>query len=649
MSNLSTSVLVVAECPDEVEHLTRTYGKEMLRNPQTSVLAFGLTLQAHLEKQGIHYFDTCKFCDAGSHKELASLSAELLAVIRDDLELRDEFGVSSGYSKALVFFTRFYLNDLLFLAHVFDRVCAQVRPGRVLVAEPRSPVRRRPDVTPGERYLAKVVRALCNERGIPCEVSPIPGRRWSLWGDDLQRAAVTVVASVLFRIADARLARRRRGRTLVMATTKAYNLGCVVDELRPLLGPRCLPVYLQSNDLPALLRQWLWKSEEWSFPARYVWPRRATVRCDFEAALDRQLARLRQRLDRTAGFRYRGLDLTRLVDERARAVMRPYLLELHAQTAGLNTLLDKHRPDLILSQFSVGWAANLGTLAARKGIPAVLIPHGSMVPATDPYALLEWQEHGLGLTHTDYPYLAVQTPWTQRFLEQSPVSSVAVPTGPLLFARPGQHERRGRAPGSSRTERIVLHVGTPKSRGSTRFWVYETVDEYVSNINSLIRSVEEAGGYRLLIRVRYSDELTQDDFATLLAPSDCYEICSDGSLSDYLGHADLLVSYSSTAIEEALQLNVPVLQYDPQGKYCHVKGVALDPAMEPEVGSCYFVSTEDHLTWALRWLLVNHLSIPPSDALWDEHRFETAGGLLALLETIGVVTPGARQTEAQPK
>jgi hypothetical protein len=286
--------------------------------------------------------------------------------------------------------------------------------------------------------------------------------------------------------------------------------------------------------------------------------------------------------------------------------------------------------------------ANLGTLAARKGIPAMLVPHGSMVPSTDQHALAEWREHGLGMTHTDYTYLAVQTPWTEAYLQQSPGPSTAVRTRPLLFARPEQRRPRVDDGGSPPTEKIVIHVGTPKARDSMRFWTYETVDEYVSNINSLIRSVEQVDGCRLLIRFRPLEHLKEDDLKALLAPSACYEICSQGSLSDYLGLADLLVSYSSTAIEEALQLRIPVLQYDPQGKYCHVKGPVLDPNEAPEVGSCYFVAREEHLTWSLRWLMANHLSMSQPDSLWDEHRFETAPGLRPFLETIGLVASAGR-------
>lgn len=641
MNDCETRVLIVAEYVDEIRHLARQYGETMLRDPRTCVLAVEPSLQVYLQEQGIPYTTTCEFFDASSHQELASKSVDLLAIIRDGLQIRDELGVSSGYEHAFVFYTRFFLHHVMFLASVVHRACVSLKPERVIVADAGVPGHRGPDLTRDERYLARVARAVCREQDVSCETSRLPGRPGSALARRLRQAVKAAGARVLFSAADALLARRSHGWTLVIAPSKAHNLGRVLEDLRPMLGPRYLPVYLQSNDLPSLLKQFVLDTQEWSYPGLRVRPRAAAWH-GFASALEEQLARLSARVDTSRQFFCCGVDLGPMVKERARTVLRPYLLELQAQTARLDRLLDTHRPDLIVSQLSAGWIANLGTLAARKSIPAMLIPHGSMVPSTDRHSLAEWREHGLGMTHTDYTYLAIQTPWTEAYLQQSPGASTAVRTGPLLFARTEQHGDRSDAGGRRPVEKTLVHVGTPKARDSMRFWTYETVDEYVRNINSLIRSVEQVDGCRLLVRFRSLEYLTEDDFKALLVPSDCYEICSKGSLPDYLGLSDLLVSYSSTAIEEALQLRIPVLQYDPQGKYCHVKARVLDPSMNPEVGSCYFVAREDHLTWALRWLMANHLSKPQPDSLWDEHRFEAAAGLQPFLETIGLVTAAER-------
>lgn len=634
-------MLVVAERIDDIQHLSGQYGERMLRDPGTCILALEPALQAYLKGLKIPYTTTCTFFDKSSHQELAARSVVLLEILRDGLGLRDEFGASSGYTRALVFHLRFFLHHVMFLEHVLHRACVALKPDRVLVADvEQRPVagRRSPDVARDDSYVARVAREVCRELGLRCDSPLLPAQPITFLAR-LKTAAIAVGARILFSLADALIGRRARGCTLVLAPSKAHNVGRLLEELRPLLGPRYLPVFLQSSDPRAILTQVFGGTREWSYPGVRVPSGGAGTRA-FAASLDRQLARLKTRVQQAAPqFSHRGVDVGPMIEERARTVVGPYLLELYAQTSWLVRFLDAHRPSLVVSQSSVGLTANLGTVAAARGIATILIPHGSMVPSSDPHALAEWREHGLGMTDGDYGHLAVQTPWTESYLQQSPSSCIPVRTGPLLFAGSTHRHSRGEA-GRRSADMVLIHVGTPKARDSMRFWTYETVDEYIANINALIRAVEQVGGCRLLVRFRPLDYLSEADFTALLAPSTCYEICSTGSLSDHLSRADVLVSYSSTAIEEALQLCMPVLQFDPQGKYCHVKARVLDPAVTPEVGSCYFVGREDHLAWGLQWLMANHLSAPQPESLWNEHKFETADGLRAFLETMGLVRIG---------
>ena len=66
---------------------------------------------------------------------------------------------------------------------------------------------------------------------------------------------------------------------------------------------------------------------------------------------------------------------------------------------------------------------------------------------------------------------------------------------------------------------------------------------------------------------------------SLLIESDCYKIYEDGEFEDYLTCSDLLIS-SHPPLLEALQLKVPVLQYNPD-RYCHIP--CTNP-IEPKLG-----------------------------------------------------------------
>jgi len=324
-------------------------------------------------------------------------------------------------------------------------------------------------------------------------------------------------------------------------------------------------------------------------------------------------------------FSYKGVDIKNVVFNKIRTDIAPTLCTMYAQSTYLNFFLKRQKPTMIISQMSRYINYNLGEFASLCDIPSVLISHGSHVPPKNEYEMIEWREHGLGLVNTCYEYIAVQSPWAKAYLEIIPTQGKQIITGPLLFANIGAHKKEVKAlrtkviPGHE-DKIVLLHADTPRPRMYMRMNVYQTVDEYLSSINSLIRAVERMKNFYLILRFR--PYVIESDIMPLLVKSDCYSIHAEGSFEDFLSLSDMLVSYSSTTIEEALQNKVPVLLYDKQGKYCHIEGQTLSPSQNPQVNSCYYVDREDNLQWALRWLSENHFGKTISDSLWRRHIFD---------------------------
>jgi hypothetical protein len=271
-------------------------------------------------------------------------------------------------------------------------------------------------------------------------------------------------------------------------------------------------------------------------------------------------------------------------------------------------------------------SAVLGELCRGKGIPSIMIPHGSFTPVQDEHSKKEWAENARGIVNTPYGYLALQTPLIEKFLEDIPVKSRPVMTGPLIFGREnraGEDVEGLRKKYALPDEKIILHAGTPKHRKSQRLLNYETLDEYVDGIASLIRAVDRIDGARLIIRYRVIDGLGIEDLKSILPKSEKFSIASGGSFSDYLSIADLLVSYSSSTMEEALQNDIPVLLYNKYDRYQHLKGLELSKIsgnLRP--AAVYNVNSEGDLLFALEWILKNHLSGKGSMCdLFEEYKY----------------------------
>ena len=150
-------------------------------------------------------------------------------------------------------------------------------------------------------------------------------------------------------------------------------------------------------------------------------------------------------------------------------------------------------------------------------------------------------------------------------------------------------------------------------------------DEHIGQINDLIRVVEEIPDTFLVVRVRLKSfrGLSLNAIKSLFIQSDCYEVCVDGAFEDYLLTADLLTSFSSTTIEEALQNKIPVLQYDPLNRYSHIPATHLKPGYleESKPSAVYYVSSYSDLPKSLNWILDEHLNrgATKNSIDWSDH------------------------------
>ena len=93
----------------------------------------------------------------------------------------------------------------------------------------------------------------------------------------------------------------------------------------------------------------------------------------------------------------------------------------------------------------------------------------------------------------------------------------------------------------------------------------------------------------------------------------------DGEFNDYLLASDLLLSYSSTTIEESLQNKIPVLQYDPDGKYEHIPAQELTASGKNNVSAVYSVMSKNNLIPGLLWWSEHHTEKKNQSISWAYH------------------------------
>jgi hypothetical protein len=620
--------LVVFEFAEEIEAFMKAGYKEELGRQDTLVLALLPGAQATLKRKKIPFLNSTEFFDKSSHENLLVFSNQVIEIIRKSIRIHDDLGVREGYSNSLIFQLRPFLHYLLFLTEVISRCVEKHKIEKIFTADwgRESPFNYEPLLGDKECYVGPIASLVCKRYGVKQVTYGVKneGRffneSWWRLGELIRNKG----KKMAFTLSGFLLQNAAKGRKVLLSPSRDYNMPRVVEEFRR-VDSAVFPVYLFKKRNLSWFKDMFFKKKNWDLFSIPGCGRKSAI---FEESLASNLERLEEILASSNGpLCYKGVSLNELVLKRIKFALFPYLTHLYHQTVCVDRLLRRVKPILIVSQHSRNLAYNLGELSRKYGIPSLLISHGSHTLPKSKFEKIEWGEHSLGLMNTAYEYLAVQTPWAKAFLEELPTQSKEVITGPLLFAREiersqSKEELKEKIIPQFKDRYIVLHASTPKVRRAMRFYVYETVDEYIKNVNDLIRAVEKVKNAYLVIRFRPAPTLSEEDFKALLEPSDCYGVYSGGIFDDYLLMSDLLVSYSSTTIEEALQNRVPVLQYDSQGKYCHIPATHLQPGKTPQLDSCYFVSSVEDLPWALNWIQENQFKIETSNDLWQRHIFK---------------------------
>jgi len=625
------SSAIIFEFADEIESFVSRWGAAEIGNENHYILALQPEVQAYLKRRNINYFSTLDFFSKDSHQRLLLKSNEIIQSLRNLLSIKDNLGIEEGYNNTFIFYLRSYLHYLLWLAEIISNAISRLKIGNLYSFHQEIQPNIIPSISKEERYVGIICKMLSKHSGITYKPFFKKGkyaapytRRTKNWMTQIKILLVYYLSYVLFLL-------RSRDKRTILAPSTEYNLVEVIDQFKTAFG-NILPVYLYSNHKFSDIKKVIMFNEYCNLISLPGFLRRKR-QDDFLANLNSVVSQLEKYIDtNTQLFTYRGIYLGKLLHQKIKKALIPLLCKLYAQSWYLDKLLRRHKPTLILSQHARGINYNLGELARHYRIPSVLISHGSHIPPSNKYEEIEWGEHGLGFMNVHYEYLAIQSPWAMAYLKKMPTKSRAIVTGPLLFAKTKKNKDKKK---SLRQELIpqftnkiiVLHASTPKARNGVRFYVYETIDEYIENINSLIKAVESIDNIHLIIRFRPSEYLIKKDLIDLLVESECYSIHSGGSFADYLSISDILVSYSSTTIEESLQNQVPVIQFAPDGRYCHIKGELLDPQCnpEPKVDACYYVNKEKNLSWALNWVIQNHIKKGNvNQYIWRGHIFNEA-------------------------
>lgn len=155
-----------------------------------------------------------------------------------------------------------------------------------------------------------------------------------------------------------------------------------------------------------------------------------------------------------------------------------------------------------------------------------------------------------------------QSPIAEEFILKNNIQNKYYNFSPIMWGYQKLNKRNNNV-------RYIMHAGSYKIL-SQRPFMYETSNEYLNNILKIVKIVSEIENLKLIIRFRPKKELSLETLKNYLPNHNSYEISMNNSITHDLNRTSILISFSSTLIEECLKLNIPVIQFGETKRYIHI-------------------------------------------------------------------------------
>jgi len=606
--------IIILEFIDEAQELLAKYGKGLFDSKDTLTICMHPKVRVFLKERGIDSKGTVDYLNNDAqHRvilETEKLTFELMKVVT----LVDSLGLRKGYENLCSHHLRMYISNFLGILEILRSLKEKLTISDVyccFVKDEQQMYTDKAFIQDTERFLGLLVKDFCEINGI------------SFHGNDIKLNKINVFNSLLTRIL------RKLGELLyeveyyfiknqelsnketILVPSLSYNMGSVIKEIKKIHpGIKCIMIMeglptLKQEAFKILLlsRNWLNRILRKSSLDGIIFlelieknfKKDIKLEKSFKGVMDGLKAAIESQFKNSLSFDKVYFDsflvgkIKGLTEE---------LVSLQHNTMVLNSILESIRPRLLMAMYGRGIYYNMGEISNRLGFPSLIISHGTHVPPNNEYERIENFHLALGVILNTYKYVAVQTPWANKFLDYYKDFRPRVFSGPLIYSNRSidtKKKIRNEVLGLNNNEKVIVHATTQKLRHGMRFHIEETLDEYISSLIDIINVINSLQDVYLVLRPHPICDISKEEFIKLLPSSRRLNIINKGPFSDVLSISDVLISYSSTCIEEALQNKIPVVLFDKWRRYNHFNIEETNKASEIEKKPTYYITSSEIL------------------------------------------------------
>ncbi|MBI5701725.1 hypothetical protein HZC34_07810 [Candidatus Saganbacteria bacterium] len=631
---MNNSNLIILESLDEAKRFINVLCVKDNRLLNSIIISLTPNIRYYLKKNGVGSVNTSEIIDERSFNEIMDKSCELEDYIR-------EYAKNSAYEMPEEYFLSAYFHYLrqiwryfLFNIELIGKSLDVKKPQRIYSFKYKKVISCSPWIDRAQLYIGDIAEQICRNNGIEfvgfASQDMQIENEFKLHGTNSPyHKLCDQISYCIFSIATYIMSKKKT----LLVSNFSYNMNLVCAGLSAKSKDiKICQYYLGSSGALEILRaiKQLYnasfkkknKKGSSSYHSDFALSVQTYAKY-FEKLYDNGIAKryLETTLKniKTLGHVgiYKGVDIAGLLHQKVETDLIPYMLRIHFQAFGLKMGIQALKPNYVVSQMNFGINGALGEACRELGLPSVLISHGSHVLHEDKYSAREHQILAKNILVGDYKYLAVQSPYARDLaLKMTNAPEKIVCIKPLLWGRTKIPPHR-----TNPSQLTIVHAGTFKLRHNRRY-IYETSDEFLQSLIDLCEVVSGLPHLKLIIKIRPDIfELPFDAIKMFLPSSSNIVIETQAPFLDVLKIANLLVSFSSTTIEEALNNNIPVLLYGGGGRYAHIPTNPFSDSNEKIEQAVTFAKNKESLKKYLTMLDQKHSSLKISEIEFKKHCF----------------------------
>jgi hypothetical protein len=600
--------IAIIEFIDEFRELVEFVNKNKFKLNDFLIVAVEPKLQAFLKKERVAYLDTLGFFDNESHKKMILATEKVLSRVREQFEFKDQRGLHNCYVNEYAHYLRLYLNHFFKMAEIIINI-DRAYPGSSFYASVRNSWTDGLMFTEQERVLGTAVQRFANKQRL---VFTDLSQGCMASAQNRSADKKTGLAEIFLALLSLLFLKSRK---IIFIPYGGSYFKKLLEEIDQNVAGLTF-VYLNSHysywgmlgfNLVAWFKSGLGLSKYpyYVFNLQFISVRAGSEEQKMlQSCLDSVF-----KLENIEFWSYEGIFCQDMIKEKVAEALEPHMAKMLTYSSKLDKLFQWCKKSMVMSYSAIGLMSVAGELARSKQKISLFISHGAHPEPVDHIHEIELLNLGRAFMLGDFSHIALSTPVQERHLHyfkarHSWVKNEEIKTGPLVFSslQDSDRNRQRSRFGLTENDFVILHATTTKARHGERFYFLETFDELFSSLSDLVSLVEKKQNVRLVFRVHPGFFLDDEEIRSLLPVSSKLIIHREGEFSQALALADLVASYSSTAIDEALINKIPVLLYDKWARYNHFKtGVFQDKGSKDIFPVCY-VNQSDKLEAAFDYL-----------------------------------------------